>query len=651
MFHSSISDEKCTRQTDEAMKYSGRWLLGIVFLVVALGFIFFLLFNIHRQVSTERSDLLVDYFYDQYTDQKDSEDDTFDTQQITDAFQESSTNVEQLTSSQIKITSQSEEVNENSAKLSHYTDYTKKSIEDDMIQAVQQTEIKLDDEIFSKFLHPLINSKISKITPLEEKFNLNLANFPNATKIDALLTSKLIATDSVLSHGRSAYSKMPIIREFSTSNNLATSDPVLIKNNIESDTNQIAMKSTKFIKNLQNLRKATVSMSNLTTVSPHLQQENIVTIDKETETEVEDKEIEEKEDNEYEDFLDTNSAATTSISTTTTISSTSNTIPGDLLKLKNCLVIYTDSRGAEFVRQTRDAYNTQIFEMSMHDLPLYRYRGEMEGIIRREQKGDWRFSPKTRYHPEANSADYNIIVNSKPYFLYNATQSTRFRASDRMFVWIDAGYGHGRKGIIPDHCHWRPQLRRDRITIIQLTPIHDKLSRYSINDLYRVDWVVLSGGFIAGDSYSINRFYRFYQKSFMELLDSGRIDDDQTILTLMLKHYATLFNPLPSNGDWYAIFRLFPCNDRQKLPDITSSFYELIGLEIKNERMQEMEHSADHLNEGYLRIVFFARGWKQTTCFHNRRIALFCEVVKSPDISIHGCNRERKNKTEETEKT
>ncbi|VDO31214.1 unnamed protein product, partial [Onchocerca flexuosa] len=618
---------------------------------------------------------------------------------ITDAFQESSTNVEQLTSSQIKITSQSEEVNENSAKLSHYTDYTKKSIEDDMIQAVQQTEIKLDDEIFSKFLHPLINSKISKITPLEEKFvnlptfpttitriatpttrntsdatttitttrkykkykfnayiktfssthtelpkflpeNLNLANFPNATKIDALLTSKLIATDSVLSHGKSAYSKMPIIREFSTSNNLSTSDPVLIKNNIESDTNQIAMKSTKFIKNLQNLRKATVSMSNLTTVSPHLQQENIVTIDKETETEVEDKEIEEKEDNEYEDFLDTNSAATTSISTTTTISSTSNTIPGvrhlnssfqiifqkftsgsqshhhlhhhhhhrhhhyhyqydhydrdspiivtalfdigrgkwprytrtyeqymnylkDLLKLKNCLVIYTDSRGAEFVRQTRDAYNTQIFEMSMHDLPLYRYRGEMEGIIRREQKGDWRFSPKTRYHPEANSADYNIIVNSKPYFLYNATQSTRFRASDRMFVWIDAGYGHGRKGIIPDHCHWRPQLRRDRITIIQLTPIHDKLSRYSINDLYRVDWVVLSGGFIAGDSYSINRFYRFYQKSFMELLDSGRIDDDQTILTLMLKHYATLFNPLPSNGDWYAIFRLFPCNDRQ----------------------------------------------------------------------------------------
>ncbi|EJW71918.1 hypothetical protein WUBG_17174, partial [Wuchereria bancrofti] len=123
----------------------------------------------------------------------------------------------------------------------------------------------------------------------------------------------------------------------------------------------------------------------------------------------------------------------------------------------------------------RNADNTKIFEMSMHDLPLYRYREEIEGIIRREQR-DWQFGPKMRYQPEANSADYNIIVNSKPYFLYNATQSAQFQASDRIFAWIDAGYGHGREGVIPNHCHWRPQLRRDRMTVIKLTPAHDKVS-------------------------------------------------------------------------------------------------------------------------------------------------------------------------------
>ncbi|VDN19528.1 unnamed protein product [Gongylonema pulchrum] len=84
--------------------------------------------------------------------------------------------------------------------------------------------------------------------------------------------------------------------------------------------------------------------------------------------------------------------------------------------------------------------------------------------------------------------------------------------------------------------------------------------RYSINHLYRVDWTVISGGFIAGDGWTINRFYRFYQKTFLEMLDSGRIDDDQTVLTLMLKHYGSLFNAVHADGDWYALFRLFPCS-------------------------------------------------------------------------------------------
>ncbi|VDN03260.1 unnamed protein product [Thelazia callipaeda] len=224
-----------------------------------------------------------------------------------------------------------------------------------------------------------------------------------------------------------------------------------------------------------------------------------------------------------------------------------------LLRLKNRIVIFTDSRGADYVRKLRSNYNTQIFEMSIRDLPLYRYREEMKDIIRHEQ-ANWQFDPKTRFQPEANSADYNILVNSKPYFLYNATQSSRFRISDSVFAWIDAGYG-----IIPSNCHWRPDLRRDRITIIKLTPAHDKIYRYSISSLYRVDWVVLSGGFLAGDSLTINRFYRFYHKTFMDLLDSGRIDDDQTVLTLMVKDFASLFSTVHSNGDWFALFRLFPC--------------------------------------------------------------------------------------------
>ncbi|VDK86272.1 unnamed protein product [Litomosoides sigmodontis] len=410
----------------------------------------------------------------------------------------------------------------------------------------------------------------------------NVENFSNATD----KFSNFGTTDSLRSLQRntnlmtSTAPQQPIFNNLTTINSHSQQ---LIENDRESSANQFAAIATEFARNLQ---RTTISTPpTLIEISLNLPQQSTAALDKVANAE---NDYEESEDDtynyEYENIMDERSAITTiSTSTTTTTTTTMTTVttgitvpkisqldypnhnqPDNnydrqsaiivtalfdigrgkwprytrtyeqymyymkyLLNLKNYFIIYTDKRGAQFVRLMRNSRNTQIFEMSINDLPLYRYREEMEGIMRREQASNWRFDPKTRYHPEANSADYNIIVNSKPYFLYNATQSARFPVSDRMFAWIDAGYGHGQEGCIPSNCHWRPNLQHNRITIIKLTPAHDKASRYSISDLYRVDWVVVSGGFIAGDSYTINRFYRFYQKSFMELLDSGRVDDDQ----------------------------------------------------------------------------------------------------------------------------
>lgn len=46
-------------------------------------------------------------------------------------------------------------------------------------------------------------------------------------------------------------------------------------------------------------------------------------------------------------------------------------------------------------------------------------------------------------------------------------------------------------------------------------------------DLYRKNWAVLSGGFIAGDIYALNRFYAYYYRVFAEMINQNRIDDDQ----------------------------------------------------------------------------------------------------------------------------
>lgn len=56
------------------------------------------------------------------------------------------------------------------------------------------------------------------------------------------------------------------------------------------------------------------------------------------------------------------------------------------------------------------------------------------------------WDPQMRTHPEAVYPEYDILVNSKPYFLYNATHIAKFETTlmnkdERLFVWLDAGYG------------------------------------------------------------------------------------------------------------------------------------------------------------------------------------------------------------------
>jgi len=58
------------------------------------------------------------------------------------------------------------------------------------------------------------------------------------------------------------------------------------------------------------------------------------------------------------------------------------------------------------------------------DLPLYRHLHLFREIINGEQathgwKPSW--DGAMRDHPESRSAEYDLVVNSKPYFLFNAS--------------------------------------------------------------------------------------------------------------------------------------------------------------------------------------------------------------------------------------
>jgi hypothetical protein len=62
----------------------------------------------------------------------------------------------------------------------------------------------------------------------------------------------------------------------------------------------------------------------------------------------------------------------------------------------------------------------------MENLPLFKHHRLFRSIIDHELNGggwhnNWDIAMKS--HPEARSADYDMLVNSKAYFLFNASVS------------------------------------------------------------------------------------------------------------------------------------------------------------------------------------------------------------------------------------
>ncbi|CAJ0591384.1 unnamed protein product [Cylicocyclus nassatus] len=233
----------------------------------------------------------------------------------------------------------------------------------------------------------------------------------------------------------------------------------------------------------------------------------------------------------------------------------------NLLSLQNNMVIFTDTSSYDFIHKYRknmgQMHRTKIHKITLQDLPLARHLDAANRIIEGERRDErlWRsiWDPAMRDHPEARSGEYNVLVNSKTYFLYNTTLEDPF--STEFFVWIDAGYGHGNQSVFPYDNKWKPHFPRNKISLIKLTPVHDPVTGYTIDSLYRRNWSVISGGFVAGDKRSIGQLHTLVHRKFIELTYRNKVDDDQTILVLVINQHPHLFSI--THGDWFDAFRLF----------------------------------------------------------------------------------------------
>ncbi|CAB3397995.1 unnamed protein product [Caenorhabditis bovis] len=241
----------------------------------------------------------------------------------------------------------------------------------------------------------------------------------------------------------------------------------------------------------------------------------------------------------------------------------------NVLSLRNKMVIFVDDHSYDFALSYRKKLGledmTRVYKISIEELPLYGYINEAREIIKAELANDTFYSKVAdedmKTHPESKSAEYNIVVNSKTHFLHNVTIDNPFDTD--YFIWLDAGYGHGNQSVFPYNNVWRPAFPDKKISLIKLTPVYDKLSSYNLDKLYRKNWAVLSGGFIAGDKHSIGQLHHLISRKFVQLIYQKYVDDDQTLLVLAVNGHPHLFNIV--HGDWFDAFKLFSVDAEEQL--------------------------------------------------------------------------------------
>lgn len=109
-----------------------------------------------------------------------------------------------------------------------------------------------------------------------------------------------------------------------------------------------------------------------------------------------------------------------------------------MLQKEQALLLFLDATAAAFALERRREYQllhlTCVVEVPMEDLPQMRWRSDYEEAHRENAR---RLPHETQ--PEVVSANYTLVVNSKPELLACAASWNPFRSVT--FAWVDAGVG------------------------------------------------------------------------------------------------------------------------------------------------------------------------------------------------------------------
>jgi protein YibB len=210
-------------------------------------------------------------------------------------------------------------------------------------------------------------------------------------------------------------------------------------------------------------------------------------------------------------------------------------------RMKNKVVVYTDSRTAQQVMEIRDSFGLKdrthvicIDEVTSVAPDVYQ---AIEYVLTNETAVKFRRKPT---YPESCNPLYNYVMYLKSHLITDAIQRG---LADDMIAWMDFGYNHG------GAFYTNPQ-EFDFLWTYDFSPkIHvfavEPLDNTPVFEIVRSMNIYFAGGIIVAPAFLWIKLLDLVRNALFSLASCGLADDDQTLLIMAYRAEPDLFEIHP----------------------------------------------------------------------------------------------------------
>lgn len=207
-------------------------------------------------------------------------------------------------------------------------------------------------------------------------------------------------------------------------------------------------------------------------------------------------------------------------------------------KIKNRIVVYTDSVMAEKVKEIRNDYNlldkTEIIIIDDVSSLEPKFLKRLELIDSTDDFKNYRYMDNSA----DNNPKYNYIMFLKSWCVNDAVKKGYAKGH---VAWLDFGFNHGGKIFYDENDFdylWKAPVCDDKITVFSLRP-DDNKPIFRIIESYEV--YMMGAPFIVPD-FLASKFWELIKASMNSLLDCGFMDDDQTLMLMAYRKEPSIFD-------------------------------------------------------------------------------------------------------------